>query len=83
MCCPVCGKEEIQGFVCDTCGFDFSRDYEGRRTLCSALPGDVKTISARKSEWERRHTATRASGQQDNIQPQDTEEKSSAPDDPG
>lgn len=45
--CPVCEKEHMQGLVCDGCGFDLSCDYEGRRTLCPALPGHVEPISVR------------------------------------
>ena len=60
MRCPVCGKEEIQGFVCDTCGFDSSRDYEGHRTLCSTLPAGAEPVSARAAKWRRQHEQTAA-----------------------
>ena len=52
--CPVCEKERIQGSVCDNCGFDLSCDYEGCRTLCSALPKDAEPISARAAKWRQR-----------------------------
>ena len=51
--CPVCGKELTQGPVCDNCGFDFSRDYEGHRTLCSALPKGAEPVSVRAAKWKR------------------------------
>ena len=60
--CPVCEKEQIQGLVCDNCGFDASCDYEQNRTLYSALPNDAKTISVRRLEWEHRQTSTQAPG---------------------
>ena len=52
--CPVCEKEQIQGPVCDNCGFDFSCDYEGRRTLCPILPGRVEPIAVCAAKWRQR-----------------------------
>ena len=51
--CPVCEKELIQRPICDNCGFDFSRDYEGHRTLCSALPKGAEPVSVCAAKWKR------------------------------
>ena len=63
--CPICEKEQVQGSVCDSCGFDFSCDYERNRTLCSVLPKSAEPISARAEKWKRqqsRQAATTARG---------------------
>ena len=53
-CCPICGKEQIQGPVCDDCGFDFSCDYEGRRTLGAVLPEGAEPVSVRAAKRKQR-----------------------------
>ena len=52
--CPVCEKEQTKGFVCANCGFDLSRDYEGHRTLCSALPKDAEPILVCAAKWRQK-----------------------------
>ena len=54
MRCPICEKEQMQGPVCDNCGFDPSCDYEGRRTLCFVLPKGAEPISVRAARWKQR-----------------------------
>ena len=58
MRCPICEKEQVQGSVCDTCGFDSSRDYEGRRTLCSVLPAGAEPVSVRAERWKQQQKQT-------------------------
>ena len=61
--CPICEKEQLQGSVCDNCGYDFSRDYERNRTLCSVLPERAEPVSVRREKWKRQHTQTVTAGQ--------------------
>ena len=56
--CPVCEKEQIQGSICDGCGFDTSCDYESHRTLYSTPPKQVEPISARAAKWKRQQKQT-------------------------
>ena len=60
--CPVCEKEQLQGPVCDNCCFDLSCDYEGYRTLCSALPGHAEPVSVRTAKWKQQQTVTETQG---------------------
>lgn len=55
--CPVCEKEQIQGLVCDNCGFDASCDYEQNRTLFSDLSGHTEPISVRAAKWRQQKQA--------------------------
>ena len=60
--CPVCEKEQIQGFVCDNCGFDPSCNYEQNRTLCSPVPRYAEPISVRAERWRQEQAGTSAPG---------------------
>ena len=61
--CPVCEKEQVQGLVCDDCGFDASCNYEQNQTLCSALPKHAEPISVRAAKWrQQKQTVVLAPG---------------------
>ena len=70
--CPICENELTQGPVCDTCGFDLSCDYEGRRTLCSVLPKSAQPVSVGAARWRQRQQ-TQQQQQTQPWQPQQTQ----------
>lgn len=51
--CPVCGKENTGAErFCMVCSFDFSRNYEQRRTVSSELPNGIVPISVLKARFK-------------------------------
>ena len=50
--CPVCGRQDFDGLVCPSCGYDESRNYQKYPSLESAEGS--KSVSALRRQWQER-----------------------------
>ncbi len=52
--CPVCRAECSALWICHSCGFDRSCDYERYGALTASLPAGARPVSALAADWQRK-----------------------------